>query len=53
MWDSWGLLRYNDRLYVPKEAFVREELLRYHHDGPLAGHFGVNKRLELISQKYY
>ena len=47
-WDSQGLLRHNDKLYVPKEAFVCEELLRRHHDDPLAGHFSVDKTLELM-----
>ena len=52
-WDSQGLLRHNDKLYVPKEASVREELLRHHYDDPLAGHFGVDKTLELMGRKYY
>ncbi len=51
--DSQGLLRYNDLLYVPEEASVREELLKRHHDDPLAGHFGIDKTLELMSRKYY
>lgn len=51
--DSQGLLRYKDALYVPEEASVREELLRLHHDDPLAGHFGIDKTVELMSRKYY
>ena len=51
--DSQGLLLYNDRLYVPEEASVREELLKRHHDDPLAGHFGVEKTSELIGRKYF
>ena len=47
------MLRYHDRLYVLKEASVRKELLRRHHDDPLAGHFDVDKTLELINRKYY
>ena len=52
-WNSQGLLRYNGKLYVPEEASVREELLKRHHDDPLAGHFGVDKTLELMGRKYY
>ena len=52
-WDSQRLLKYNDKLYVPEEASVLEELLRCHHDDPLARHFGVDKTLELMSRKYY
>ena len=51
--DSQGLLNYNGKLYVPEEASVREELLKRHHDDPLAGHFGVGKTLELIGRKYF
>ena len=46
-------MKYNDKLYVPKEASVREELLRRHHDDSLAGHFVVDKTSELMSWKYY
>lgn len=52
-WDSQGLLRYNNKLYVPEEGSVREELLKRHHDDPMAGHFGVDKTFELMSRKYY
>ena len=53
MLDGQGALRYCDRLYVLEEASVREELLRRHHDDPLARHFGVNKTSELMGRKYY
>ncbi len=36
---------------MPK--FVRTELIRRHHDDPLAGHFGIEKTRELIARKYY
>ena len=35
-----GLLLWKGRIYVPKEAAVRRELLELYHDDPLAGHFG-------------
>ena len=51
--DSQGLLNYNGKLYVPEEASVRAELLKRHHDDPLAGHFGVEKTTELMCRKYF
>ena len=51
--DSQGLLNYNGKLYVPEEASVRAELLKRHHDNPLAGHFGVEKTTELMCRKYF
>ena len=51
--DSQNLLNYNGKLYVPNEASVRQELLKRHHDDPLAGHFGVAKTTELMSRKYF
>ena len=52
-WNSQRLLRYKNMLYVPEEAFVREELLRHHHDDPLTRHFDVDKTLKLMTRKYY
>ena len=51
--DANGLLRYGIALYVPEELTLREELVKRHHDDPLAGHFGVDKTLELIARKFY
>jgi len=47
-----GLLRLNDRIYVPDVPDLRLRVLRNKHDHPLAGHFGQNKTLELIRQEY-
>ena len=40
-------------LYVPEETFVREELLRRHHNDPLTRYFDVDKTLKLMTRKYY
>ena len=50
--DSSGLLRYKDRIYLPQRV-VRAQILRSHHDDPLAGHFGAKKTVRLIQRKYY
>lgn len=46
-----GLLLYNNRIYVPEA--LRAEVIERNHDDPLAGHFGVQKTLELISRRYH
>ena len=51
--DTTGLLRRGMALYVPEEHSIRQELLKRHHDEPLAGHFGVEKTIELITRKFY
>ena len=51
--DSQGLLRHKEKLYVPEEESVRQELLKRHHDDELAGHFGIEKTHELLHRKYY
>ena len=43
----WG------QIYVLKEESLRAELLKHHYDDVLAGHFRVNRTLELIDHKYY
>lgn len=40
-------------LYVPNDSAVKTQVLRMHHDDPLAGHFGRDKTVALISRKYY
>ena len=47
------LLHFRNRVYVPDERSVREELLRQHHDDPRAGHFGTKRTTEMLSRHYY
>ena len=37
-----NLLYYFHAIYVPDEAAMKAEVLRMHHDDPLAGHFGTS-----------
>ena len=46
-----GFLLFEDRIYVPKPC--RFEILKNHHDTPLAAHGGFHKTYELISRDYY
>ena len=46
-----GVLHHQDLPFVPKA--IRIELIRRHHDNPLADHFGIKKTCELLAWKYY
>ncbi len=40
-------------IYVPTGGGLQSEIIRTNHDLPWAGHFGVRRTLDLVSQKYY
>jgi len=46
--DDIGLLCWNKKVFVLEDEAVRQELLRAHHDDPLAGHFGPKRTSELL-----
>jgi len=50
---SWedGLLFRHLAIYVPES--LRLEILRSHHDDPLAGHSGIARTLDLLSRNYW
>ena len=43
--------------YISRESIIpqslRLDVLRMHHDDPLAGHFGIARTLELLSRNYW
>ncbi len=49
--NAEGVLHYDGKSYIPKTH--QTDLLEKNHDDPLAGHFGVEKTLELLIRKYY
>ncbi len=51
--NSQEMIEYNESLYVSEDLFVREELLKRHHDDSLARHFDADKISELLDRKYY
>ncbi len=51
--EQEGLLYYRTLLYVPADGGARREVLRRHHDDPIAGHFGARRTLDLVARKYY
>lgn len=53
-WQMKGTLLYkNDAIVVPRDAALCSQLLRMHHDDPMAGHFGREKTLDLLARKYF
>lgn len=48
-----GELLHNQRLFVPAEEAVKQEIMRLHHDDVRAGHFGPERTLELIQRKFH
>jgi transposase InsO family protein len=48
-----GLLYKGKALVVPEDSALRMEIIRMHHDDPLAGHFGVARCTDLITRKYF
>ena len=47
------LLRYQNKLFMSDEKFVRVELLKRHHDDELIEHYDVVKTTKFFSRKYY
>ena len=46
-------LLFDNLIYVPDDSFIKLDILRIHHDSPVAGHYGMAKTFELISRNYY
>ena len=46
-----GVLYYEDRPYLPK--IIKTKIISRDYHDPLAGHFGVEKTIQLIARKYY
>jgi hypothetical protein len=46
-----NLLYYQMQLYVPAAGGARKEVLRRHHNNPIARHFGSKCALELVARK--
>ena len=49
--SSDGLLLYNNLIYIPET--LRLDIVKAHHDTPLAGHPGIYRTQELLSRNYY
>jgi len=48
-----GLVLKEGRVYMPKDEKLRVEIIRLHHDTPIAGHGGQWKTVELVIRNYW
>jgi hypothetical protein len=44
---------YREKVYVPRDEKLRDNIIRAHHDVPLAGHGGSYRTQELIERNYW
>ena len=53
-WDiEDGLLYYKDRLFIPANEHLLTEIAKGCHDSKVAGHFGQEKTIELVTTNFY
>jgi len=48
-----GLVLKEGKVYVPKDEKLRVEIIRLHHDMPIAEHRGQWKTVELVTRNYW
>ena len=48
-----GLLYYKGRLWIPNDQSLRQEIVNSEHDSKVAGHFGQDKTLELMTRHFF
>ena len=46
-------ITYRDLIYVPLDQRLRGDIISYHHDTPLSGHYGQFKTVENILRNYW
>jgi len=55
--DEWkleeDLVLKEGKVYVPKDEELRVEVIRLHHNVPVAGHGGRWKTVELVTRNYW
>jgi hypothetical protein len=48
-----GAVAVEERVYVPRDEQLRQEIIQEHHDDRAAGHLGRYKTQELITRNYW
>jgi len=48
-----GLLYYKNRLYIPEDEALQTEIAQGCHDSLVAGHFGQEKTIEIVTRDFY
>ena len=55
--DEWkvedGCILFRGKVYVPRDAKLRHDIVKAHHDSPVAGHPGRWKTTELVTRNYW
>ena len=51
--DDEGLLRYQDRIWIPRCTALRQEIIMRNHDDVAAGHYGNTRTCEISRRKYW
>ena len=51
--DEEGVVTWKQRIYVPRNKRLREDVIREHHDSVTGGHPGRYKTQELITRNYW
>jgi len=55
--DEWiekdGLLYYKNRLYIPEDEALQTDIAQGCHDSLVAGHFGQEKTIEIVTRAFY
>ena len=55
--DDWTesdrLLYYKNRLYIPESEALQTEIAQSCHDSRVAGHFGQEKTIEIVTRDFY
>ena len=56
-YEEWqieeGLVLKEGKVYVPKDKKLRVEIIRLHHNTPIAGYGGQWKMVELVTRNYW
>jgi hypothetical protein len=51
--EEEGIVTFNGKIYVPRDAKLRHDIAHAHHNSVIAGHPGRWKTLELVSRNYW
>jgi hypothetical protein len=52
-WEKDNIIYRKNKIYVPKNKEIRDEILHDHHNSPDVGHPGIHRMLELIKRTYW
>jgi len=48
-----GILYFKNRLYIPNNDELKTEIAKGCHDSQVAGHFGMEKTIEIVTRDFY